>query len=102
MLVSHQAAQLSIHFFVKENQWCVIFLRVLFKDKLLGEKELKKAQHWVGIKSTTSRVLLHRRVLYCCAKNRCPRSIRHDNEKINGYSRTASTFLNILAALSAC
>ena len=68
MLVLLQAAQLSIHFFVKENQWCCTSLRDLIKDTLLRDgKRRKKAQHPARIEPTTSRVLLCRGVLYLCA-----------------------------------
>ena len=67
MLVSPQAAQLSVHFLLRKissvaSPWGT-WLRTHYWRI---EKEGKK-QHLVGIELTTSRVLLHRHVLNHCA-----------------------------------
>ena len=67
MLVLPQAAKLSIHFFVKENQGCCTSLRDLIKDTLLSDRKRKKAQHPAGLEPTASTVLLGRPLLYRCA-----------------------------------
>ena len=63
MLVLPQAVQLSIHFFVKENQQCCTSSRDLNKDTLLTDRKRKKAQHPTGFEPTTSKVLLPRPAL---------------------------------------
>ena len=54
MLVLPQAAQLSIHFIVKKDEYCCTSLRDLIKDTLLRErKRRKKARQPVGIEPMT-------------------------------------------------
>ena len=53
-------------FFVKENQKFCTSLRDLVKDTLLRDRD-EKARYPTAIEPMTSRVLLLRRVFYCCA-----------------------------------
>ena len=56
----------------------------------------------MGIKPITSRVLVNRHVLYYRSTNATLEALDMRIRNINGNSRTASTFLYILATLSVC
>ena len=65
-LVLPQAAQLGIKLFCRKNSNASPPRGTCFKDTLLRIEE-EKSKQVVGIKPTTSRVLLYRPALYCCA-----------------------------------
>ena len=59
-----QAAQLCVNFLSRKNNNAAPPLWTCLRTHYWGQKG---AQHPAGIKPTTSRVLLHRPALYCCA-----------------------------------